>query len=101
MADDSNDSSLGEALVALVLSLGSLFLDGLVARDLWRWFVVPATGFPPIGYWHAMGLSVAAAFWTHQLPYGDAKSGAPRALTLLMLTLALWGVGALIHGAMP
>lgn len=93
----SNNLSTGESLVMLLVSLGTLALEGVVVMQLWRWFVVPL-GVTPIGYWHGMGLSILASQLTHQhAPKPDEDSTAILARSLTA-TLLLWGLGALAHG---
>lgn len=99
--EETHGEAVGFSLAALTLAVGSLFLGGLVSQHLWEWFVVRATGWPPLGYWHAMGISLALGYWCQPFPkkgkpdepaWEMAKSAGGR----LMGILLTWGIAALM-----
>lgn len=71
----------------------TLFLEGRVVMDLWRWFVVPV-GLAPIGYWQAIGLGILAAVFTRQ---NGLERDTDKAVTEnLTLALIAWVLGWLL-----
>lgn len=101
--EETHGEAVGFSLAALTLAVGSLFLGGLVSQHLWEWFVVRATGWPPLGYWHAMGISLVLGYWCQPLPrkrrsddsepaFEMAKHQAGRVLGVLLT----WGIAALV-----
>lgn len=55
-------SSILAGIVLLAAFLFFILWGAFAFATLWGWFVVPATGFGPIGYWHAAGLTLTVSF---------------------------------------
>ena len=105
---------LGLAILAVVLVFaGSIALDfygAFIVTCAWQWFVTPATGFPPIGYWNAFGLLLLFSFLVATATSGGkgdkTKVETPSELvaavagkcigTLIGMTVA-FGLMALVH----
>lgn len=41
-------------IFALIFDIGLWFLEAVVVKDLWNWFILPVTGFK-FGYWQMFG----------------------------------------------
>ena len=53
--------NLTAGLLLLPVVVAGVFLNALTILLLWNWFVVPL-GLKPVGYWHALGLSLFVSF---------------------------------------
>jgi uncharacterized membrane protein len=56
-----------KSLVLLLLLPVTIVVHGFVLSHLWAWFVVPATGLPPVGWDISFGLAMF-------LHYGSAQN---------------------------
>lgn len=46
--------------VLFLLSVSGMILQALVFRDMWRWFIVPVTRWPPLNLAYAAGIILTA-----------------------------------------
>ena len=53
--------NLTTGFLLLPVMVAGIFLNALVVLLFWNWFVVPL-GLKPLGYWHALGLSLFFSF---------------------------------------
>ena len=83
--------SLGTILFAL-----AMFLQSLVQMYMWNWFIVPL-GLPTISFWLAMGISLTISVF-HNSQSKKKSEGIIKGLVIsCFVSLAFWGVGALVH----
>ena len=54
-------------ILALVLWIPSLWLNGVVFRELWAMFIVETFHVAPLGLEQALGVSLCAGFATNQM----------------------------------
>lgn len=61
-------------LIAALAFVPALLLRAWAVSKMWLWFVVPL-GLPPIGYAHALGISLFVGWLTYQTPSTDQDDG--------------------------
>lgn len=66
MSEKSQMSNLGCAFLIITIVVQT-FLNGVVAKYLWLWFVVPTLNTPPLSLPAAMGISLLVGFLTSHL----------------------------------
>lgn len=86
-------------VIAGVIIIASLLLDGIVVKNLWEWFIVPL-GTKPISLFHAIGISLIASVLTYQFTPSKKEELMERlwflfAMPLFALFLG-WGVKSLM-----
>ena len=59
--EEAHIQSLTTGLLLLPILVLAIFLNAYVILLFWNWFVVPL-GLKPVGYWHALGLSLFVSF---------------------------------------
>ena len=97
---ETKTEELYKNLLVLFVSIGLLFLSAYVTLCMWRWFVVPL-GAPSIGYAHAYGLSLMAAFHTRSpLVKKETDDHAKNVWTSLSWVLLVWAIAAVVHWGM-
>ena len=62
-----NERGLAGLILALVLWIPSLWLNGVVFRELWAMFVVETFHVAPLGLEQALGLGLLTGFATSQM----------------------------------
>ncbi len=94
-------------IFALVFDIGLWFLEAVVVKDLWNWFVLPVTGFK-FGYWQMFGalliptvLCLGASINNSISKSDNDASGhaIDVIVSIIMRTIFLlifWGIGAWI-----
>ena len=89
------------ALIGIILSLLLIPFHGDVLSELWGWFLVPI-GLPAIGVIHALGLRLTLYSFCSSLNPADPPKENPlfQALISIVITLFIWGFGALYHWGM-
>lgn len=103
---------LWSLLLQLALALALSFLDAVLLRDTWNWFLVPAApgALAPLSYPAAYGIMVAvsafAAVLTTPSTAGDPDQAEhpfahpiAKALGKAVVVLAMWGIAAAAHAA--
>ena len=107
--DMKRSDKVGCALAALALLVapGLYILNGCVLRILWRWFVIPVTGLPPLTIPMAIGVGLVVGFLTHQpapRPHEDTEESTTRllghAIAGLLHPLIVLGVAWIVQGAL-
>jgi len=97
---DVEYASTAECMWSLILSAPLTLLEGHVISDLWGWFIVPL-GAPEIATMHMTGILalIALAVTVNRRPAPRPKSGelGMWATTLALLSLIMWGAGALMN----
>lgn len=79
-----------------LVSVGIIFLDAVILRDCWRWFIEPL-GVPALGYWHAFGLLFMWEWLKHSPSYvTNERTIEQRLRESLFVSLLAWGVCALV-----
>ena len=92
---------LGLAIFAIVLVFaGAIALDfygAFIIACAWQWFITPATGFPPIGYWNAFGLLLLFSFLVAMVTSNgkESKTEVESASELVVAIAGQW-IGILI-----
>ena len=59
--EEAHIQSLTTGLLLLPILVLAIFLNAYVILLFWNWFVVPL-GPKPLGYWHALGLTLFVGF---------------------------------------
>ena len=83
--------SLGTILFAL-----AIFVQSIVQMFMWNWFIVPL-GLPTISFWLAMGISLTISTFHGSQSKAKGEDLIKVFTTSCFVSLALWGVGALVH----
>jgi hypothetical protein len=81
--------------VALLVGFPLSVLRGWVLTILWRWHVVPVTGFAPLGVWPAVGLMAAATLFMYLKP-DEERPTAVRLVAAAMVSLFAIGMALLV-----
>ena len=63
----NNDRGWAGLIIALVLLIPSLWLNGVVFRELWAMFIVETFHVAPLALEQALGVALCAGFATGQL----------------------------------
>lgn len=87
----SADKDPVASTVEAVVVFGALFLEGVVLRQAWGWFVVPL-GAPAIGYWHALALATLVGLLVRQngLERDTTKGVGEHLSAVLVSWFVLW-----------
>lgn len=73
------------------------YFRAFVLAKLWGYFLVPL-GLMTLGVWHAWGIFLLVSMFTYKHNISREKNNFMEALiSPIILTLATWGIGALIH----
>jgi hypothetical protein len=86
-------------LVMLLLWVPLLMLHGIVGRDLWSWFMVPALHVPPITAGRALGLQFVVYWFVGRHSNGSGPITMKGVQVAVLTPLVVWGVGAVLHQA--
>ena len=89
-------TTVSESLLAILLALASVPLNGWVLSILWLWFVVPL-GVPAIGIAQAVGLATLIGMLRRGSLKSDDAEPLITAATLLVSPFLYLGCGALAH----
>lgn len=85
------------AVLATVLLVPASLLKAVVVAAYWRWFALPL-GLPPIGVTQALGLLLLSTvlLYDHTIQRAE-KSALEMVTTSILMSLLMWGIGALWH----
>ena len=89
------------ALIALLFVIPLAAWEGWAFSVLWRWFIVPATQWNPIGVWHAAGIIATITIISYTTPSDSDKDPVERLFGKIsegiLVPLASLGLGWLFH----
>ena len=86
----------------LLLSTAIGFLEAVVFKSMWGWFIIPL-GAPLINFWHSYGILLMIKFvktWKINKDNNknvDIEEIIVNNLAITMVCLLVWGIGALVH----
>lgn len=80
---------------SLALLTGILFLDAVITRDLWWWFVTGTFGIKALTLAQACGLSLLAAFATLRARRSDTT--VEDLGTAILAMFWIWGLGYTVY----
>jgi len=99
MTKDNKEDHWAIWLLALLLSVPSAILAGVVLSDLWEWFIHPL-GVPAIGIAHAMGIAVIVAGFKASLAQRHKNKPLTMLISHVLGVLFVWAYGAIVHACM-
>lgn len=95
-------------ILNILLAIATGFLDAVVFKFMWGWFIVPL-GAPLISFWHSYGILMMISLthiWKPNMLKNNNKNinkGEDDSysfefnLTQILISLLIWGIGALVH----
>ena len=89
-------------LLDSLLSIAIGFLEAIIFKFMWGWFIIPL-GAPLINFWHSYGILLMIDFvktWETNKDNNknvDIEEIIVKNLTITIVCLLAWGIGALVH----
>lgn len=96
-----NKKEIPQNIMLFIFSLGLVCLSGLVASNLWNWFISPL-GVMNINWIQGMGIDLLITFLVYRVIQEDMEDQdlnykMKRFSIALASTLVIWGHGYVIH----
>lgn len=109
MSENSGAKTAAGCLIAIIVTPCAVLLKGFVLSKLWFWFIVPL-GVPAISLWHAWGIAILAAMFSHQAStstydpkveeYGFGYVIAKSIIMGILMPLLTWFFGYIAYSLM-